>query len=121
MRDYLAYRKMSSSGFIAIGCVTAMLMLSGCLKEEASVKFRSSVLTSGQTPTPTPTPSPSPGPGTPTPSPTPLPVTGGKAYYISPTGNNSTGLGTYASPWASPAFAYAKMKSGDTLVLKNGT
>ena len=42
-------------------------------------------------------------------------------YYISPTGSDSNGVGTYASPWASTNFAYTQMKGGDTLVLKNGT
>src|SRR4051812_41302908 len=42
-------------------------------------------------------------------------------YFISPSGSDVTGNGTSASPWATPAFAYGQMASGDTLTLKNGT
>lgn len=42
-------------------------------------------------------------------------------FYIAPNGNDTTGSGTYASPWATAANAYQHMHSGDWLELKNGT
>jgi hypothetical protein len=41
--------------------------------------------------------------------------------YISPTGNDITGDGTYANPWATVSRAYAGSNSGDTILCMNGT
>lgn len=41
-------------------------------------------------------------------------------YYIAPTGNDSSGSGTYASPWKTMEKAHEVMSSGDTCILKNG-
>jgi hypothetical protein len=41
-------------------------------------------------------------------------------YYISPTGNNGNS-GTYASPWATLAYAYTNSTTDDTIFFMNGT
>ncbi|MFC2092134.1 hypothetical protein ACFLTD_05115, partial [Elusimicrobiota bacterium] len=42
-------------------------------------------------------------------------------YYISPSGNDVTGVGSDGNPWATFTKAFNSMTSGDTLILKNGT
>lgn len=42
-------------------------------------------------------------------------------YYISPSGNDSTGTGTNGAPWATLAKAITSSASGDTIILKDGT
>lgn len=42
-------------------------------------------------------------------------------YYISPTGNDSTGVGSSASPWKTWTKVNSVMGCGDSAVLKNGT
>ena len=37
-------------------------------------------------------------------------------YYISPTGNDSTGVGTAVSPWATMSKAYSSSTTGDTIL-----
>lgn len=59
-----------------------------------------------------PAPAPSPAP-----APTPIPA---GAFYVSLSGSDS-GTGSAASPWKTFAKAFASMKSGDYLVVKNGT
>lgn len=41
--------------------------------------------------------------------------------FISPTGNDTTGTGTYANPWATIAKAQSTMTGGKALCLKDGT
>jgi hypothetical protein len=55
-------------------------------------------------------------------SPPPPPPTG-TDYWIGPAGNDTTGDGTYANPWATANKAYPFMLPGnaDRLRLKNGT
>lgn len=45
----------------------------------------------------------------------------GADYYISPTGNNTTGDGTSGNPWQTFAKGYGAMSACDTLILKAGT
>jgi len=42
-------------------------------------------------------------------------------YYISPSGNDSTGNGTTSNPWATVSKGCKSMASNDTLILKDGT
>lgn len=42
-------------------------------------------------------------------------------YYISPTGNDTTGNGSSATPWLTLAKANAASANGDTIILKAGT
>jgi len=42
-------------------------------------------------------------------------------YYLAPTGNDTSGGGSYASPWKTAEKAYAMMSAGDTCIFKNGT
>lgn len=42
-------------------------------------------------------------------------------YYISPTGNDTTGTGTYASPWLTLGKANTSSTTGDTIFCKNGS
>jgi len=42
-------------------------------------------------------------------------------YYISPTGNNTTGNGTEGNPWQTLAYGLSQCSSGDTLFLLPGT
>jgi hypothetical protein len=42
-------------------------------------------------------------------------------YYISPSGDDSTGAGTYASPWETLTHAVSNSSSGDTIQFMNGT
>ncbi len=42
-------------------------------------------------------------------------------YYISPTGSDSSGVGTSANPWATLTRAFTGMAGGDTLIIRNGT
>jgi hypothetical protein len=42
-------------------------------------------------------------------------------YYISPTGNDSTGAGTSVSPWQTISKAYTSSTTGDTIVCLAGT
>src|SRR4030042_1520006 len=41
-------------------------------------------------------------------------------FYISPSGNDSTGIGTYANPWKTFNFSFGQMNGGDTLILRDG-
>jgi hypothetical protein len=44
-------------------------------------------------------------------------------YYLSPTGNNATGTGSYDNPWFSPERAKksaSAIQAGDTVIFKNG-
>jgi hypothetical protein len=73
--------------------------------------------------TPTPTPSTSPTPTAtplPTSAPAGLPAGKGTTYYVATTGNDNHD-GTSGSPWATFSHAFAVMKGGDNLVVKNGT
>jgi len=45
----------------------------------------------------------------------------GATYYISPTGEDSSGNGTDGDPWATLHKAFENMQGGDTLIIKNGT
>ena len=42
-------------------------------------------------------------------------------YYISPTGNDTTGNGSSATPWATISKAHTSAASGDTIICKSGT
>lgn len=42
-------------------------------------------------------------------------------YYISPSGNDTTGNGTTGTPWATLSKAFDEMSGGDTLIVKDGT
>lgn len=42
-------------------------------------------------------------------------------YYISPTGNDTTGNGSSGTPWATIAKAITGSTNGDTIICKNGT
>lgn len=42
-------------------------------------------------------------------------------YYISTSGNDTTGSGTYGSPWLTLTKANASSTTGDIIILKNGT
>ncbi len=42
-------------------------------------------------------------------------------YYVSPTGNDTTGTGGTSSPWKTISHATGLMSAGDTLILKSGT
>lgn len=42
-------------------------------------------------------------------------------YYIHSSGNDTTGNGSYATPWRTLSKAVTTSTSGDTIVLKNGT
>lgn len=42
-------------------------------------------------------------------------------YFIAPTGNDTTGAGTFASPWRTLTKAYAVMVAGDLTYLRGGT
>lgn len=42
-------------------------------------------------------------------------------YYVSTTGNDSTGDGSSAKPWKTVGFGTGKMAGGDTLIIKAGT
>ena len=44
----------------------------------------------------------------------------GATYYISPTGDDTTGDGTDENPWATLHKAFGEMVGGDTLILKDG-
>ena len=55
---------------------------------------------------------PSPPPGDPIPA---------DAVWIAPGGNDSTGAGTYANPYATFAKAFTVVASGGTIAAKNGT
>jgi Chondroitinase B len=57
-------------------------------------------------------------PPAPAPAPAPNPAPAG-AYYVSASGSDS-GAGSATSPWKSFAKAFASMKAGDVLVVKNG-
>ena len=48
------------------------------------------------------------------------PVTG-NTYYISPTGSDTTGNGTLASPWGSLKKAHDNLSPGDTVYARGGT
>lgn len=43
------------------------------------------------------------------------------SYYISPSGNDTTGDGSSGNPWQTLAKAYTASASGDTIVCKDGT
>lgn len=42
-------------------------------------------------------------------------------YYLAPTGNDTSGSGSYGSPWKTAEKAFAAMSAGDTCIFKNGT
>lgn len=42
-------------------------------------------------------------------------------YYISPTGNDTTGNGSNATPWLTISKAHTSASSGDTIICKDGT
>lgn len=42
-------------------------------------------------------------------------------YYISPTGNDTTGNGSSGNPWATISKAHTSAASGDTIICKDGT
>ncbi len=44
-----------------------------------------------------------------------------ETYYVSPTGDNDTGDGSYNNPWMTPKHGCETMNGGDTLILKDGT
>lgn len=48
-------------------------------------------------------------------------VANAATWYISPTGNDTTGSGTTGSPWATLEKAFGEMDGGDTLICKDGT
>jgi hypothetical protein len=50
----------------------------------------------------------------------PLRITAGKAYYLSPSGNDGA-AGTYAAPWKTITAAAKKMAPGDVAYLRGGT
>jgi len=50
----------------------------------------------------------------------PPPPPTGNIYYISPTGSDSSGAGTFGSPWKTIAHAIPKLKPGDTLYARGG-
>jgi hypothetical protein len=43
------------------------------------------------------------------------------AYYVSPTGNDTTGDGSASAPWRTFAKAFTALKPGDAMVLMDGT
>lgn len=43
------------------------------------------------------------------------------SYYISPTGNDTTGNGSFATPWLTLNKAHTAASSGDTIYFMNGT
>ncbi len=45
----------------------------------------------------------------------------GNAYYISPSGSDSSGNGSINSPWLTWTYASSKLKPGDTLYARGGT
>ncbi|QGQ95175.1 carbohydrate-binding protein [Paenibacillus psychroresistens] len=91
--------------------VTAINASGSKLATNSGISF-----TTGAAPTPTPVPT-----ATPTPAPTPTPVPG-STFYISPSGNDSTGTGTNGNPWKSLAYAAAHVPAGlgNTIYLKAG-
>ncbi|WP_227014009.1 carbohydrate-binding protein [Paenibacillus psychroresistens] len=86
--------------------VTATNATGSRLAGNAGISF-----TTGAAPTPTPTPSP-----TPTPPP-------GSTYYVSPSGNDSSGTGASGNPWKTLAYAAAHVPAGvgSTIYLTAGT
>src|SRR5688572_3018941 len=43
-------------------------------------------------------------------------------YYVSPSGNDSTGVGSASNPWATPARAIAQVPdNGSTIIVRDGT
>jgi len=46
---------------------------------------------------------------------------GATTYYISPTGDNTTGTGAIGAPWKTVKKGLAALSSGDTLILRGGT
>ncbi|WP_082615459.1 fibronectin type III domain-containing protein [Acidovorax sp. Root267] len=48
-------------------------------------------------------------------------VTSSGFYFVSPTGNDSTGTGTLASPWKTISHALTKGATGDTLYVRGGS
>lgn len=47
--------------------------------------------------------------------------TGTHTYYVSPTGNDTTGTGTISSPWYSLNKAWTVVGAGDTVYMRGGT
>ncbi len=47
--------------------------------------------------------------------------TSGTLRFCSPSGNDSTGAGTLASPWRNPNLKWDSMQSGDVMYLRGGT
>lgn len=45
----------------------------------------------------------------------------GASWYVSTTGNDSTGNGSIGSPWRTVAYGVSQMAGGDTLFLRGGT
>ena len=50
----------------------------------------------------------------------PFTVRSGNVYFVSTTGNDSTGTGSYSSPWATTNHAISKCVPGDTVYVENG-
>ncbi len=74
-----------------------------------------------RTPTPTPTRLPTPTP-TRTPAPTSTPGGSGVVYYVSPSGNDSSGNGTSTSPWKSLFKAASNVSMpGSTIRMLSGS
>ena len=48
-------------------------------------------------------------------------VPGGHIYFVAKTGNDNTGTGTFANPWATPSKAKNTMVAGDTQYVRAGT
>lgn len=50
-----------------------------------------------------------------------IPTSGGNEIFVSPTGSNISGKGTYDSPYKTIEWANKKAKAGDTVYLREGT
>jgi hypothetical protein len=51
----------------------------------------------------------------------PFTVRSGNILYVSTTGNDTTGTGTFSSPWATLVHAHLAMAAGDTVYGENGS
>jgi len=50
-----------------------------------------------------------------------IPAALAATYYVSATGSDTTGDGTYTNPWKTISKGVGSMASGDTLIVRNGT
>jgi parallel beta-helix repeat protein len=100
-----ALQKSGSTGLIAYSS-------SGSSNAPFAISFQNYVVTSAGSSTGS-TQSPSP-------SPTPTPGSSGKAYYVSPTGNDGN-PGTLAAPWKSLQKAADTVPAGSTIYMRGGT